>query len=649
MNTNDVRKKIILVDDVKSNLDQGRQILKNQYEVYPALSASKLFEYLEKISPDLILLDIAMPDMNGYEAIKKLKADERWADIPVIFLTAKSDESSEREGFELGGSDYITKPFSAPRLVKRIENQLLIASQKKDLKAALNDAKNASFAKSSFLSNMSHEIRTPMNTILGMTMIAAKTNDVSKLKYCLSSIGSASSHLLNLINDILDISKIEGGKLELEKTSVDIEEILIKVCNLTTEKIEQKDIIFSVSLAPAMRTMFKGDELKLTQVITNLLSNAIKFTPVNGRIELDVREVTRGEDFSVLRFSLKDTGIGMTREQIGRLFTAFEQADSSTVRKFGGTGLGLAISKRIVEKMDGRIWVESEMGKGSEFIFEVRLSYPGDCRNEEMPHISDIKLLIADPDAETRERLRAITATFGITADEACNVTHTAELAANARQANKPYDIIFMNYNLIDGGGEIQYGEENIVVITTFLNWSKNGNTLNGIGIKKFIQKPLFPSLVLKAINSAAGISEDVSQESLNTAEVPDFSGITLLLAEDVEINREIFISLLEETGLKTDTAETGKDAVEKFKQNPDKYSMIIMDVQMPEMDGYEATRTIRSLEYDRAGTIPIIAMTANVFKEDIQKCLDCGMTDHVGKPIEPDVIIKKIAHYNGA
>jgi len=515
-----MREKIILVDDIKSNLDQGRSILDPFYQVYPAASAEKMFKYLEKFIPDLILLDIEMPEMNGYEALKMLKADKNYAGIPVIFLTAKSDEESEHKGFELGAADYMSKPFSAPLLLKRIENQLLIVRQTKELKEALIKAENASLAKGNFLSNMSHEIRTPMNAIIGMTQIAAKSDDINKLKYCLSMIDNSSAHLLGIINNILDMSKIEADRLELENIPFSIETMLTKINNLIMEKIVVKNIKFNVILSQNLGGYYIGDELRLSQVIVNLLSNAVKFTPEGGAVDIMIDEIDKKDNYSFLRFTVKDTGMGMTEEQRNKLFNAFVQAESSTSREFGGTGLGLTISKSIVEKMDGRIWVESEFGKGSSFIFEIKL-------------------------------------------------------------------------------------EQTTNEITTD------------------------PGAVLK-----------------HTEETPDFSGITLLLAEDIEINREIFISLLAETQVKIDTAENGLIAVEKFKQNPEQYDVIIMDVQMPEMDGYSAARNIRSLDIERAKTIPIIAMTANVFKEDIDRCLEAGMNDHLAKPIVVDTVIDKIRHY---
>jgi len=386
-------------------------------------------------------------------------------------------------------------------------------------------AEKANQAKSDFLSRMSHEMRTPMNAIIGMTKIAEKTDDVSRLKYCLSTINTSSVHLLGIINDVLDMSKIEAGKFELEKLPMNIEKMIMKVSDIIIDNIQKKNQKLNVNMAKDLEMNYIADDLRLSQVITNLLSNAVKFTPENGEITLTVEKTGSKDNFNSLRFSVKDTGIGMTKEQITRLFNAFEQADGSISRKFGGTGLGLAISKNIVEKMGGRIWVESEEGAGSSFIFEVVL--------ERAP---------------------------------------------------------------------VQEG----------------------------------------AAYESLGIKAD------KAAETPDLSGVKIILAEDVEINREIFIALLEETHITIDIAENGAIAVSKFRENPEKYDLIIMDVQMPEMDGYEATRTIRAMDTPKAKNIPIIAMTANAFKEDVDRCLEAGMNDHLAKPIDEKSVMEKIVRYSG-
>ena len=520
-----------------------------------------------------------------------------------------------------------------------------------------NLAESASKAKSDFLSRMSHEIRTPMNAIIGMTKIADNTSDINKLRYCLSTIGTSSAQLLGLINDILDMSKIEAGKFEIEIAPMNIEKTLMKVCNLIVDKTEQKSQKLVVNLGKNMRMHYLGDELRISQVITNLLSNAVKFTPEKGTVTITVEEIQKENDYSILRFTISDTGIGITEEQIDKLFVSFEQADGSISRRFGGTGLGLAISKSIIEKMNGRIWVESETNKGSVFTFEIKLERsPRQSETVIFDGItpSDLKLLIVDGDKDIRRHFLDVVGNFGTNADEAESGTRAIHLVKTAREAQKPYDVVFLDYNLPDMDGietANKLGEmidkNTVIVMTSFLEWNKIEKLADGVGVHRFISKPLFPSSILDAINEIVGNTiKNLKIETVMEEKAPDFSDATLLLAEDVEINREIFIALLEDTNINIDIAENGRIAVNKFKENPDRYNIIIMDVQMPEMDGCEATRMIRALDIPKAKQIPIIAMTANAFKEDVAMCISCGMNDHLAKPIDVEAVTRKLIFY---
>ena len=529
--------------------------------------------------------------------------------------------------------------------------------KKAEEKLTLMDiTEKANQAKSDFLSRMSHEMRTPMNAIIGMAKIAETTEDVQKLKYCLTTIGISSEHLLGIINDVLDMSKIEAGKFELENVPMNIEKTLMKICNIVIDNMEKKKQKFNVVLSRNLKLNYIADDLRLSQVITNLLSNAVKFTPEEGKITLTVDKVGQQDNISTLHFSVADTGIGMTDEQIAKLFNAFEQADGSISRKFGGTGLGLAISKSIVEKMGGRIWVESKPGSGSTFNFEVRL----ECAPHQDTIIfdgirpEDIKVLIVENDEDVMKRFISIIESFDMNADTAPNADEAVRLVETACKTNSVYDIIFLDYDMPRTNGldivkqlNERIDKNTVIIITTFTEWHKIEKHASKNNITRHITKPLFPSSVLDAINNVVGStlkSLDIKTDNVN--EAADLSGIRIILAEDVEINREIFITLLENTNISIDIAENGLIAVSKFKENPDQYDLIVMDIQMPEMDGYQATETIRALDMPIAKTIPIIAMTANAFKEDIERCLACGMNDHLPKPIDEKSVMEKILYY---
>ena len=538
------------------------------------------------------------------------------------------------------------------------ENSIMVvAADITDLMNEKENAQAAAKAKSDFLSNMSHEMRTPMNAIIGMTKIAEATNDVSRLKYCLSTIGTSSGHLLDIINDVLDMSKIEAGKFELENAPMNIEKMLMKVCNIVVDNMEKKDQSFDVVLGKDLNLHYIADDLRLSQVITNLLSNAVKFTPEGGKITLTVENVGRSEGTNTLRFSVSDNGIGMSKEQIARLFSAFEQADSSVTRKYGGTGLGLSISKSIVEKMGGRIWAESSPGVGSTFAFEVTLERASHQDTVIFDGIrpGDVKLLIIESDSDVRKRFLKITENFGIHADSAANADETLALMGIGDDQGDAYDLVFLDYDLPGISGidfintlDGRIDKNTAVIITTYLDWPRIEKFAVENKISRYITKPIFPSSVLDVINEVVGSAlKSCDIKTASSKDAPDLSDISIILAEDVEINREIFLALLEKTHLSVQTAENGLVAVEMFKEDPDKYDLIIMDVQMPEMDGYQATRTIRELDIPKAKAIPIIAMTANAFKEDIERCLESGMNDHLAKPIDEKSVIEKIMHYS--
>ena len=513
------------------------------------------------------------------------------------------------------------------------------------------ELEHASRAKTDFLSRMSHEMRTPMNAIIGMCKIAANTNDIARLRYCLATIDTSSGYLLGLINDILEMSKIEAGKLELNMAPLNLEKTLVKVCNLIVDKTEEKAQTLSVSLGRNLHRLYMSDELRLSQVVMNLLSNAVKFTPNGGSISLAVEEMRREGEKSVLRFSVSDTGIGMTQAQIGRLFKAFEQADGSIATRFGGTGLGLAISKSIVEKMDGRVRVESQPDEGSTFSFEValeRLPQTDEERDRLLSPMHSAVLFIGAA-APEREHFCSIAEELGLHCDMAADGEEGIRLARRAYETATPYDVVFIDVSLPDNalgatvrelGGLVDAGH--VVFFASFTQWNAIGRTAAELGVDRFLSRPLFPSNVADVVN-AVMTGPDTRPSMQEAEETADFSHIKLLLVEDVAVNREIFIALLEETGLQIDSAENGLEALQMFKADPERYDLIVMDLQMPLMDGYTATREIRSLTLPRAQTIPIIAMTANAFKEDVDKCLEAGMNDHMSKPIDEKEVRDKI------
>ncbi|MDR2258159.1 MAG: response regulator, partial [Treponema sp.] len=536
-------------------------------------------------------------------------------------------------------------------------------------------AEAASRAKSDFLSNMSHEMRTPMNAIIGMTSIAKGSSGMARKNYCLNKIEDASVHLLGVINDILDMSKIEANRFELSEVEFDFEKMLQKVTNIINFRVDEKHQNFTVHIDRNIPRYLAGDDLRIAQVITNLLGNAVKFTPEEGSISLDASLVKEEAGICAIQIEVRDTGIGISEKQRARLFTSFEQAESSTSRKFGGTGLGLAISKRIVELMNGKIWIESALGEGAAFFFTIEVKI-GQGRRQLVlnPGVDwkNIRILTVDDAPEIREYFREILQGFGVSCDTASGGEEAMELIARYG----PYDIYFLDWKMPGMDGiklsrliKEAGADKSVIIMISAEEWPVIEEDAKNAGVDKFLSKPIFPSAIADCVNECLGLHNLLAAENSPAGVIDTFAGRRILLAEDVEINREIVSALLEPALVDIDYAENGAEAVKMFTAAPDFYDMIFMDVQMPEMDGYEAARAIRAFEKDRrekspehlmGGSpkfpqenspvfpkeIPIVAMTANVFQEDIKKCLEAGMNDHIGKPLNPEEVMEKLRVY---
>jgi len=520
-----------------------------------------------------------------------------------------------------------------------------------DINASATKAEASALAKSNFLANMSHEIRTPINAIVGMSAIGKSSAVRERKDYCFAKIEDASNHLLNVINDILDMSKIEADRFEISPVEFDFEKMLRRVINIISFRVDERKQKLYIHSSDEIPRRLIGDDHRLAQIITNLLSNAIKFTPDGGTIKLDTRLISEERGTCWLQISVTDTGVGISEEQQTRIFRSFEQAEINTSRKFGGTGLGLAISKRIVEMMGGEIWVESRPGCGSTFSFTVLLKRSGDIQKRLVSpglNWNNIRILAVDDDPEIRRFFMDTSTSLGIDCEMATNGEEALEILTR----EDDFDIFFINWNLpgMDGINlarriREESAQKHIVILFSSDDWKKIENEARSAGMDRFLSKPLLRSDIVDHINECIGIGDEFEQNE-KKEEMDDFSGHRILLAEDVEINREIVIALLEPTNLKIDCAENGADAVRMFSEAPDTYDMIFMDVQMPEMDGYEATQRIRALRTPRGATVPIVAMTANVFTEDVACCLEAGMDSHIGKPLDFDEVRRHLRRY---
>ena len=501
---------ILVVDDEKANLLYLNHILGPDYTIYIARDAEEALGRANEYLPDLILLDIIMPGMSGYEAIAILKESEATRDIPVIFITGLNSNEDEMKGLGLGAADYISKPFNPEIVLLRVRNQIKIINQTR-LIIAKETAERSNRAKNEFLSRMSHEMRTPMNAIINMTNLAQATEDPLKREDFLAKVGNASRSLLSLIDDVLDMTDIKEGKLDLTPAEFHFTTELKNVLDEKSLLIAGQQQTLKTDIDSSIPDILICDGKRLMQVIENLLSNATKFTAAHGLIQLKAFVLSMEDDVLKVQVEVSDNGIGISEQQQQDLFTVFEQVDGGIDRRYGGVGLGLYISKTIVEMMGGEIWVESEPGKGSVFTF-----------------------------------------------------TFNAQVKAPETKSDDPASL----------------------------------------------------------------------------------QGKTALLVEDVEINREIVMAMLEDTQMNIVCAENGVEAVELFSSDQGKFDVIFMDINMPEMDGVEATRRIRALGTPEGTEIPIIAMTANVLPEEVKGYMDAGMTDHIGKPLDFDKLLRMVCRY---
>jgi CheY-like chemotaxis protein/two-component sensor histidine kinase len=518
----------------------------------------------------------------------------------------------------------------------------------------MESLKAANKAKSSFLATMSHEMRTPMNAIIGMTSIGKNSNDTERKDYALLKIGDAAVHLLGVINDVLDISKIEAEKLELSAVEFSLERMLQNIVNIINFRMEEKHQQFIVNIDRKIPRFVIGDDHRLSQVILNLLSNAVKFSPENGKISLDVNLENEEDGICTLHIEVSDNGIGIAPEQQTKLFHAFQQADSGITREFGGTGLGLSISKHIVELMGGTIWIDSEPGKGSRFTFTGKVERgKNNVTSMLAPGIKkeNMSVLIVDDDPQINTYFRELFGQLGIKCETAADGFEAYKII----NSHGPFDIYFVDWHMPGMDGieltrKIKAHDKDrpsVVVMNSSADWAAIKDIAIDAGVSKYLLKPLFSSAIIDCINDCLGLRSNVDDEDAEIDMRGKFAGKKLLIAEDVEINREIIISLLEDTKISIDCAWNGLEALEMIVAAPDKYDAVLMDVQMPKMDGLEATRLIRAQKTThRLMTLPIIAMTAHVFKSDVEECLKAGMNDHIGKPIDIEDVLQKLNKY---
>ncbi len=524
---------------------------------------------------------------------------------------------------------------------KKLEAQL--ERQNIDLQDALAAAQHANKAKTTFLNNMSHDIRTPMNAIIGFTSLAAAHIDnTEQVQDYLSKITTSSNHLLSLINDVLDMSRIESGKVKIEEKEMSLPEIMHDLKTIVQADISSKQLEFYIDTADVVNENVMCDSLRLNQILLNLLSNAMKFTEPGGIVSVRIiQKKNIREGYASYDFQVKDTGIGMSQEFLEHVFEPFERERTSTVSGVQGTGLGMAITKNIVDMMGGTISVVSEEGKGTTFTVSLQFeTCSGSVRQEEIPQLKGLRALVADDDFNTCSSVTKMLSTIGMRPDWTTSGKEAVLRVKLAREQNDEFAVFIIDWLMPDMNGiEVVrrirgiIGEDTPIIILTAYDWTDIEEEARNAGVTAFCSKPIFLS-ELRGILESPYTTPDM--EAAEAEEELAFEGKKLLLVEDNELNQEIAVEILKESGFVIDVAEDGAVAVEKMKTAAcGQYDLILMDIQMPIMNGYEATRRIREIEEPEIANIPIIAMTANAFDEDRRAALDAGMNGHIAKPID--------------
>jgi signal transduction histidine kinase/ligand-binding sensor domain-containing protein/HPt (histidine-containing phosphotransfer) domain-containing protein len=663
--------RVLIVDDDAIN----RQVLNNyllplDYQLFQASGGDQALALIHKASLglpegerpfDLILLDIMMPKVSGYEVCSKLRQTYSVNELPVIFLTAKNQVVDLVESFAAGGNDYLTKPISKHELLSRVETHLTLLDINRNLEQKVaertTDLEHALQAKGEFLAKMSHEIRTPMNAIIGLGYLALKTDLDPNQKDLIGKTQDASQALLGLINDILDFSKIEAGKMSVESVTMNMGGLIRKTNNICALRAHAKDLELIVKVHRDVPKHIKSDPVRLQQILVNLVSNAIKFTD-QGHILIEVgvakKQLTDVDDkYLTLEFSVSDTGIGIEASTMDNLFQSFTQADSSITRKFGGTGLGLSICKELSGLMGGEVWVESTLGEGSKFSFNI-VCEESDLTVNELVNIDAIKglsILVVDDNELCLSVMTELLQEFHceITAVEKAETA--LKLLATAKNKNESYDLVITDWRMpkMDGiafAKAIQedknlYDVKAVLMVTAF-DKSDAMPLAHSAGIDGFLEKPVNANLLLEAMMDVLQIDPDEDFYSMKNASLMDFSSTNILLVEDNELNQQVVLGFLEDTKANVEVAGNGLIALEKLANK--NYDLVLMDIQMPEMDGVTATQAIRKQAQYK--DLPIIAMTAHAMPDELNKCLEVGMNEYFTKPIDPNALFSLMAKY---
>lgn len=641
-----------LFDIVSKNIDNAFYIknLKNEEDDYISDNIKNIlgFDGRELLSSDFGVISeyINNEEIEYLKDLSEKNVDSNWS-YSFIYT---NPNTNEKKNILL--EYYYVRDKDIPVVITVFTDETERKNMQRKLENALDNAERASIAKSEFLSRMSHEIRTPLNGITGMTLIAIQNiKDEKKELDCLNKISMSSKHLLVLVNDVLDMAKIESGKVEIKNEKFNFRVFIESITSIYFTQAKARNIDYETILIGDIPEQLNGDSLRLNQILGNLLSNALKFTPDNGKIKFKITLVKSSTDEDILKFEVIDNGCGIKKENADKIFNAFEQEDDSITKRYGGTGLGLSISKRFAHLMGGEISVQSKEGEGSDFIVQIPFKKVLDQKPIRKSDLGNLNVLVVDDDIETCTNTKSLLNKIGLNADWVDNGFDAIKKIEESIKENDKFDVCLIDWKMpyIDGIEttrrirEIAEDKDILVILITAYDVEEIREEALRVGANGVINKPLFESTIVEAIENAKNHNE--TYEVMKDGFAGNvFAGKRILIAEDNDLNLEIASELMIMNGAEVEKAKDGKEAVDMFAGSKEGYyDLILMDIQMPVMNGYEATKEIRKLDRRDAKTVSIVAMSANVFESDVRKSIESGMNDHIGKPINMDEIYDKL------